>query len=98
MTRSRGKPPRTLVDRWFPHKVTLTAAAVSASTLHIALFYSQHGIDWRDQHTQLLREDDQDYYAYAFADPQIAAMFQALFGGELIIAKPWPPSDPYDFS
>jgi hypothetical protein len=98
MTRSRNKPPNTLVNRWFPHKVTLTAAAVSASTSHIALFYSQHDIGWRDQHTQLLRNDDQDYYAYAFADPQIATMFQALFGGELAIASPRPPSDPYDFS
>jgi hypothetical protein len=89
MTRSRGKPPKTLVDRLFPHKVTLPAENVGGqNTWNIALFYSQIGIGFRDQHNTLLRKDDQDYYVYSFNDPQHATQFQALFGGVLTIASP----------
>jgi hypothetical protein len=99
VTRSRGKSSKTLVNRWFPHKVTLPAENVSGqNTWNISLFYSQLGVGFENQHNTLLRKDDRDYYVYSFDDPQHAAQFQALFGGELAIAKPRPSSDPYDFS
>jgi hypothetical protein len=77
------------VNRVFPHKVTLPAENVSGqNTWNISLFYSQIDIGFQDQHHTLLRKDDRDYYVYSFADPQHASQFQALFGGELLIAPP----------
>jgi hypothetical protein len=98
MTRSRGKPSKTLVETWFPHTVMLDAETVSKNTWQIALFYSQVGIGFRDQHARLRRLGDHDNYVYSFKDPQHASTFQALFGGQLKIASPKLPSDPYDFS
>jgi hypothetical protein len=86
------------VSRWFPHTVMLDSETVSANTHKIALFYSQVGIDWPDQHTALRRLGDHDNYVYSFKDPQHASIFHGLFGGILKVASPTPPSDPYDFS
>jgi hypothetical protein len=66
----------------------LSAEAVSKNTNHIALFYSQVGIDWRDQHSRLVRLADADHYIYSFADEQHALQFHALFGGDLTVAPP----------
>jgi hypothetical protein len=66
----------------------LDAETVSANTHKIALFYSQVGIGFREQHTSLRRLGDHDNYVYSFKDPQHATMFQVLFGGQLTIAKP----------
>jgi hypothetical protein len=85
------------VATWFPHKVMLDAETVSANTHKIALFYSQVGIGWQDQHTSLRRLGDHDNYVYSFADPQHASAFHGLFGGQLTIASP-KPRGPYDFS
>jgi hypothetical protein len=76
-----------MIDRLFPHQVELDAETVSKNTHNIALFYSQVGIDWPDQHVRLVRKNDSDFYVYSFADLQHSAQFQALFGGALAAPK-----------
>ena len=81
MTRARGQPLRRMIDREFPHRVTVPAEAIGGRNLDLVIvFHEQIGAR---QVARWLRRDDRDYRVLCFADPQHAKLLQALFGGEL---------------
>ena len=81
MTRARGQPSRRMIDREYPHRVTVPAESVGGKNLDfVIVFHAQ--ID-QPQRTRSVRRDDRWFEVHCFADPQDARSFQALFGGEI---------------
>jgi hypothetical protein len=81
MTRARGQPSRRMVDREYPHQVTVPAESVGGKNLdHVILFHAQIG---QPQRSRSVFRGDRWFEVYCFADPQHARSFQALFGGEM---------------
>lgn len=81
MTRARGQPSRTSIDREYPHQVTVPAGDVGGKNFDlIIVFHAQIGVP---QRSRSIFKDDRWYDIYCFADPQHAVSFQAIFGGEI---------------
>jgi hypothetical protein len=81
MTRARGQPPRTLLDREYPHQILVLAENVGGKTLDkVSDFHAKLGITRK---SRAVRKDDAWYSLYCFADREHAKLFQAMFGGEL---------------
>ena len=82
MTRARGHPSRTLLNRENPHQVLVLAETVRGKTLdRVIAFHSNLGIPSR---ISSIRKEDAWYTLFRFADPDHAKLFQVMFGGELI--------------
>jgi hypothetical protein len=82
MTRARGQPPRTLLDRKYPHQILVLAENVHGKTLDkVSDFHAKLGITRKSRSE---RKDDACYSLYCFADREHAKLFQAMFGGELL--------------
>lgn len=82
MTRARGQPPRSMIERAHPHQVIVPAEDVGGKKLDfVIVFHAQ--IDAK-QHTRSIRKDDRWYNVYCFAEVGQAKAFQAIFGGEII--------------
>ena len=82
MTRARGHPSRTLLNRENPHQVLVLAETVRGKTLdRVIAFHSNLGIPSR---ISSIRKKDAWYTLFRFADPDHAKLFQVMFGGELI--------------
>ena len=82
MTRARGQPPRTLLDREYPHQILVLAENVHGKTLDkVSDFHAKLGITRK---SRSVRKDDACYSLYCFADLEHAKLFQAMFGGELL--------------
>jgi hypothetical protein len=82
MTRARGQPPRTLLDREYPHQILVLVENVGGKTLDkVSDFHAKLGITTK---SRSVRTDDAWYSLYCFADREHAKLFQAMFGGELL--------------
>jgi len=82
MTRARGQPSRTLLDREYPHQVLVIADTVRGKTLDkVTDFHVKLGIPTK---SRSVRKDDAWYSLYCFADPNHAKLFRAIFGGEVV--------------
>ena len=82
MTRARGQPSRTLLNRENPHQVLVLSETVRGKTLdRVINFHSNLGIPSR---ISSIRKEDAWYTLFRFADPDHAKLFQVMFGGELI--------------
>jgi hypothetical protein len=85
MTRARGQPPRTLLNREYPHQVLVRAENVRGNTLNkVADFHVKLGITTK---SRSIRKDDAWYSLYCFAEREHARLFQVMFGGEITSAK-----------
>jgi len=81
MTRARVQPSRRLVDREYPHQVTVPAESVGGKNFDsVIVFHAQIS---QPQRSRSVFRDDRWFAVYCFADPQHARSFQALFGGEI---------------
>jgi hypothetical protein len=81
MTRARGQPSRRMIDREYPHRVTVPAASVGGRNLDLVIvFHAQIG---QPERRRSLYKDDRWFETFCFADPQHARSFHALFGGEI---------------
>lgn len=81
MTRARGQPPRSMIDREYPHQVIVPAEDVGGDKIPmvdvaLAQLEAAKGIRW-------LRKDDRDHLVYCFREAGQARAFQAIFGGEI---------------
>ena len=84
MTHARGQASRSLLNREFPHRVFVHADNVRGHILNaVHLFHDNRGVPVK---CHSLRQDDQWYAVYCFADREMAEAFSLLFGGELIKA------------
>jgi hypothetical protein len=82
MTRYKGRVSPAVIRRNFPHQVVVPAEAVGGYNIpSVDVFFAQ--ID-HPKHALRLRKDDREFEIYCFNDPQHAASFSALFGGEVI--------------
>jgi hypothetical protein len=80
MTRARGQPSRTLLDREYPHQVLVLADTVRGKTLDtVTDFHVRLGIPTK---SRSIRKDDAWYSLYCFADREHAKLFQVMFGGQ----------------
>jgi hypothetical protein len=65
MTRARGQPSRTLLNREYPHQVLVRAENVRGNTLNkVADFHVKLGITTK---SRSIRKDDAWYSLYCFA-------------------------------
>jgi hypothetical protein len=81
MTRARGQASRSLINREFPHRVVVLADSVGGRVLDdVHAFHDNRGLPVT---CHSLRQDDQWFSAYCFAERRAAEQFQVLFGGEL---------------
>jgi hypothetical protein len=82
MTRA-GQPPRTLLDREYPHQILVLAENVGGKTFDkVSDFHAKLGITRK---SRSVRKYDAWYSLYYFADREHAKLFQAMFGGEPLI-------------
>ena len=82
MTRARGQPPRTLLDREYPHQILVLAENVGGKTFDkVSDFHAKLGITRK---RRAVRRDDARYSLYCFANRKHAKLFQAMFGGEML--------------
>jgi hypothetical protein len=82
MTRARGQPSQSLLEREYPHQVLVLAETVRGNTLDRAIaFHTNLGIPTR---ISSIRKKDVWYTLFRFADPNHAKLFQVMFGGDLV--------------
>jgi hypothetical protein len=84
MTRARGQPTRSSIDREYPHQVIVPAEDVGGK--HLAMveaFHAQLDVLAR---SRSVFNDDRWYQIYCFREAHQARGFQAIFGGEIIQA------------
>jgi hypothetical protein len=82
MTRARGQPSRTLLDREYSHQLLVLSSSVGGRMLDkVIAFHAKLGIPTK---SRSLRKDDAWYSLYCFAYREHAELFQVMFGGELV--------------
>jgi hypothetical protein len=82
MTRARGQPSRTLLDREYPHQVLVLAETLRGRTLDRAIdFHMNLGIPTK---SSSIRKQDAWHTLYRFAEPDHAKLFRVMFGGEMV--------------
>lgn len=81
MSRSRGEPPPSLVDRDYPFQVAVLACEVAWRHDNVT-FLSQLLGCYRLSHSLFV--DDDDYVVYLFSDKEAAECFLKAFDGEWI--------------
>jgi hypothetical protein len=83
MSRYKGKPSTKAIERAYPFIVELPVPENGfGNQLNvIGLFHDQFAI--REHQGQGQYREPHQYARWCFADPQHAASFQTLFGGEL---------------
>jgi len=82
MTRARGEPSRSLLNREYPHQVLLLAETVAGKTLdRVIAFHTELGLPVR---CRSVFKNDTWHALYYFADEVDAVAFRATFGGERI--------------
>jgi hypothetical protein len=85
MIRARGEPSRTLLDREYPHQVSVLAETLRGRMLdRVVEFHMNLGIPTK---SRSIRKDDAWYTLYRFADPDHAKLFKVMFGGEITQAR-----------
>jgi hypothetical protein len=85
MTRARGQPSRSLLDREYPHQVLVLAETLRGKVLDRVIdFHRNLGIPTK---SRSIRKLDAWYTLYCFADPDHAKLFKVMFGGEITQAQ-----------
>jgi hypothetical protein len=85
MSRARGQPSCSLLDREYPHQVLVPAVIVSGKVVDgVIAFHSKLSIPNK---TRSIRKDDEWHKLYCFAAADHAKLFHVMFGGELILAQ-----------
>jgi hypothetical protein len=81
MSRARGQPSRSSIDREYPHQVIVPADDVGGKHLPmVEVFHAQ--ID-APKRSRSVFNNDRWYEIYCFKEPYQARGFQAIFGGEI---------------
>src|SRR5215510_9937129 len=82
MTRARGQPSRTSINREYPHQVLVPAWNVRGKIIDkVIAFHADIGARMT---TRSQYKNDSWHVLYCFADRRHADSFQRLFGGKLI--------------
>jgi hypothetical protein len=86
MTRARGQPSRTLLNREYPHQVVVLAETVGGKTLdQVIAFHDRARVPIKSRSA---RRNDKWHLLYCFAERRHAVAFQLMFGGELLDRPP----------
>jgi len=82
MTRARGQPSRTAINREFPHQVIVPAKSVSGRELdRVIKFHDKLSVPIKSRSAF---QNDDWYAIYCFAEKEHALAFRLAFGGTLI--------------
>jgi hypothetical protein len=85
MTYARGQASRSLLNREYPHHVLVPADAMRGRLQdEVHTFHDNRSVPMK---THTIRQDDEWYVVFCFADLQTAKEFQLLFGGKAVTNK-----------